>query len=720
MNGARTIFRQKGYLLTALAAGVLLAASSGTAYAQQLVGAELDLEIEVSPSVTEGQSARISVTVTGEVTPEDDSQTPLSTDALRTITVTFAKGAADADGTLEDMSPNNDIPPAGEVDEFSIYPTTPLTFVLPRHAVTFDDTRTNVTAFDPRPFEVNGFVELDAGFDRDAEDEYLTFTATLDGTGIQGDAPAPETGHIIVNDVDTQNYVMSTPARDMPKEGGASITVEIEADPEHENGMTRMHLRVADQDGNVLRGYKVTTPAPADGAAVINSADASKPYKAKIETPKNDKNRVADTVTIEGLLGTAGDFGKVASVDVTVADLHMLPGADAITAVAMDKATSGKKVTEIVEGGDPVYLTVTVDRGTSRSNITNEDLTVEIRAADPAQASDYDLSLSRITLDGKDDGKQSNGFGVEIMLSALDNDEDVGAEDLVLNLVVSGVAANGAGTSTGTFPIAIVDETEPKIWPLPEAEAYPAITDAMEAAAGENGFNPGESFTVMTSDLFGLADGYTASYKASVDGEAVSISASGDSLKVNAETAGSAKVTVTGKANMSSSSFLPAQTVSDEASITFEVMVADMVLVVMLEMPANVMDGNIVEGESYDIMVSANRMVMEDTEVMIMRDRAASDADDSDFTVSSATIMAGYDSATAELMVTEDMMPDGGTNDNMGESLVLYGMVDGEETNSLTFTIWDQAVPALPLFGQLLLALFLMLGGARLYRRRQA
>ena len=628
MNGARTIFRQKGYLLTALAAAVLLAASSGTAWAQQIVVDELDLEITVSSSVTEGQTARISVTVTGEVSPEDDAGTP-SLDAMRTVTVSFAKGA-DTDGTLDDVSPNNGIPPAGEVDEFSIYPTTPLKFVLPRHAVTLDDTDTdmdNLNDFENKPFGVNGFVELDAGFDRDAEDEYLTFTATLGGDGLTSGSPPVETGNIIVNDVDTQNYVMSTPARDMPKEGGTSINVDIEADPEHENGMTRMHLRVADQDGNVLRDYKVTTPAPAVGAVVINSEAASKPYRATIETPKNDKNRVADTVTIEGLLGTAGDFGKVAFVDVTVADLHMLPGADAITAVAMDKATGGTKVAEIVEGGDPVYLTVTVDRGTSRSNITNEDITVEIRPADPAQASDYDLSLSRITLDGKDDGKQSNGFGVEVKLSALP-DEDVGDEELVLNLVVSGVAANGADTSTGTFPITIVDETEPKIWALPEAEAYPAITDAMEAAAGENGFNPGESFTVMTSDLFGLADGYTASYKASVDGEAVSISASGDSLKVNAETAGSAKVTVIGKANMSSSSFLPAQTVSDEASITFEVMVAEKALVVTLEMPANVMDGNIVEGESYDIMVSANRMVMEDTEVMIMRDRAGSDAGD--------------------------------------------------------------------------------------------
>ena len=34
MNGARTTYMRKGYLLTALAAAVLLAASSGTAWAQ--------------------------------------------------------------------------------------------------------------------------------------------------------------------------------------------------------------------------------------------------------------------------------------------------------------------------------------------------------------------------------------------------------------------------------------------------------------------------------------------------------------------------------------------------------------------------------------------------------------------------------------------------------------------------------------------------------------
>ena len=38
-----------------------------------------------------------------------------------------------------------------------------------------------------------------------------------------------------------------------------------------------------------------------------------------------------------------------------------LPAADAITAVAKDE--DGNEVTEIMEGGDPVFLTITVDRG---------------------------------------------------------------------------------------------------------------------------------------------------------------------------------------------------------------------------------------------------------------------------------------------------------------------------------------------------------------------
>ena len=94
------------------------------------------------------------------------------------------------------------------------------------------------------------------------------------------------------------------------------------------------------------------------------------------------------------------------------------------------------------------------------------------------------------------------------------------------------------------------------------------------------------------------------------------------------------------------------------------------------------------------------------------------DAGDDDYTVGSIMIMAGESMGTTMLMVTEDNMPDAGTGTNMGESLVLVGSVGGMEVGSLTFTIWDAAVPALPLIAQLLLAAFLAIGGYRRYLRR--
>ena len=130
------------------------------------------------------------------------------------------------------------------------------------------------------------------------------------------------------------------------------------------------------------------------------------------------------------------------------------------------------------------------------------------------------------------------------------------------------------------------------------------------------------------------------------------------------------------------------------------------------------MDMNIVEGQSYELTATASQAVRVDTTVTFMRDRAASDAGDGDYSVESITIRADQTSGTTMLMVTEDDLPDGGTGTNMGESLVLIGSVDGMEIGSLTFTIWDEAVPVLPVIAQLLLAGLLGIGGYRRYRRR--
>ena len=472
------------------------------------------------------------------------------------------------------------------------------------------------------------------------------------------------------------------------------------------------------EGANSAGSIAIGTNNPAGGNALgtpVNTRSIT--IEQSHDFDNGDGNRETDVISLEAYSGLAGRDSLADSLDIDVLDIHMLPAASDITAVAKDE--DGNEVTEVMEGGDPVYLTITVDRGRgSLDGITGEELTVDIRPGNAGQVADYDLSESRIVLESRSSGQQTNDIDLEIELSAR-SDEDIGAEDLVLNLEVSGDSDIGTESSTGTFTISLVDSTMKQVEPKSEDEAYPVIMAAMEEAAGDDGLNPGESFTIMASDLFTVAEGYTAAYGVSVEGGAVSVSASSDSATVTAKSAGEAKVTVTATAKMASSSFIPSQTVSNIAEITFPVTVVDKVLVVTLEMPDGVMNGNIVEGSSYDINVVANRAVSEDTEVMISRDRAGSDAGDDDFSVGSATIMAGDYSATAELMVTEDNMPDGGAEGSMGEVLVLFGRVNGEQTNVLTFTIWDMAVPALPLIGQLLLALFMMAGGARLYRRRQ-
>ena len=460
--------------------------------------------------------------------------------------------------------------------------------------------------------------------------------------------------------------------------------------------------------------------------------------------------------------------------------------------------------------------------------------TVDVTGADPSQSLDY--TITRPAGDRKTSGSARGTDRLGPWVIEVHEDEDVGMENLMLSLDVDGTVANGGGSASGSFSLGIEDSTEEKVWPLPEADAYPKITGKRDEAAGDDGLNPGESFTIVTSDLFGLAEGYTAAYAASVEGGAVSVSASGDSITVDAKSVGESKVTVTATAKMASSSFQAEQTVSNVASITFpvevvavpeppeedknaieakpedeaypvitgalgegamnpgdsatidaaelfnvmegytasyaaavdgdaasasvsgsdvtvaadmagtakvtitgtataasssfqagqpaanvatvtfEVTVEDKVLTLMIDAPG-AMGGHVVEGTDYDVTVAANRAVHDDTEVTFMRSDM-SEADVRDYSIEAVTIMAGEMMATATLMVTEDMEDDAGHA--MGEALHLYAMAGDAKSNTLELTIWDEAVPALPLIAQLLLALFLMAGGARLYRRRQS
>ena len=67
--------------------------------------------------------------------------------------------------------------------------------------------------------------------------------------------------------------------------------------------------------------------------------------------------------------------------------------------------------------------------------------------------------------------------------------------------------------------------------------------------------------------------------------------------------------------------------------------------------------------------------------------------------------------------MTADELTDEGTGGNTGERLVLVFVVVGDPIGGLTFTVWDAAVPVLPVTAHLLLAGFLAFGGYQRYRR---
>ncbi len=722
MNGARSTFMRKGYLLTALAAAVLLAASPGTAVAQTPTPTGITVTGPTNGTVNEGGTATYTVTVRGYVGAAVDADDPAdgiqADEHINPAPITVELTAPTATGTA---TSNTSV---GEVED--------LNRNLWVRSVRFDPPANSSTV--RRLFTESKTITLPTLHDNDAEDENFTLAfvdvaAVSDGFYIaaSGDntdaqvslAASAAPTSLTIDDDETQEYTLTlTPGQTTAPKEGSSFTVDLKASPAHVQLTGTLQVNIDKQRGWTL-AVAGETPTTDDTDSTENAttvgftAGTDVTRVITITQAPGDRNRVTDTVTVSAHTGQAGASMEQASLSIDVADANVLQAVTAMV-VNADGVALAPQPTSVEEGKSVKIAVMPVDKD-GKVEPALENLEIALASSGSADAADFQLNGTFKITEG-----QNNSNVVDLMV---ETDEDVGMEMIVFDATVSGVATNGTETSTseGVLSLEITDATEKKIEPKATDDAYPAITGPMNAAAGDDGLNPGESFEVMTGDLFTVMEGYTGSYSASVSGSAVSVSTSGETVTIEAVMAGDSEVTVTGTAR-AGSSLMPSQDVSNVASVTFPVEVVDKDLVIMLEMPSNVMDGNIVEGMSYDIIASANRMITEaegSVEVMIMRDRSQSDADDSDFTVGNATIMAGSDSATAELMVTEDNMPDAGTDDNMGEQLVLYGEIDGEPINSLTFTIWDQAVPALPLIGQLVLSLLLALGGARLYRRRQ-
>ena len=296
--------------------------------------------------------------------------------------------------------------------------------------------------------------------------------------------------------------------------------------------------------------------------------------------------------------GSAGNSELVDSLSIDIEDKHALP------AVAMMVVEDGKALdpqpTSVAEGTSVMVAVMPVDKdGDALTGGAAEELTVALTPTGTADAADYTL-VGTFTIPSG--GATSNAVEIEVR-----SDEDVGMESLMFDAVVSGDSDNGPGTltSAAVLSLYIDDETAKKIEPKASEADYDALKAVIAEAGGDDGVNPGDTVTIMTSDLFDVMDGYTASYGVSVEGDSASASASGESVTINALMAGEAKITVTGTARMASSSLIPTQTVSNVAELTFPVMVVDAELVVTLS--AEPME--IEAGGTTMITATANRAV---------------------------------------------------------------------------------------------------------------
>ena len=82
---------------------------------------------------------------------------------------------------------------------------------------------------------------------------------------------------------------------------------------------------------------------------------------------------------------------------------------------------------------------------------------------------------------------------------------------------------------------------------------------------------------------------------------------------------------------------------------------------------------------------------------------------DGDYSVEPIVIETGETTGTSTLTVSKGGLTDG---TDPGETLVLFGAVDGTEIGELTFTVWNATVAALAIGGALLLGALLAWRGA--------
>ena len=475
-----------------------------------------------------------------------------------------------------------------------------------------------------------------------------------------------------------------------------------------------VRLDMLDLSGVTVSAAKISlsTASVTLNADRSGTPDSNEAFVA-VHLPPSDGDRADDeydlraSVNVYSMASGGYEAVEAALHRVNVIDIHKLPW------------LSVSPLAATVMEGNEIELTLTVNRNPKNTIATNFETrqytseALSITVMPTPSGGNYTVPT---TVAVPAHNKRAPWTQEVMVTFEAGEDEDVDPDmALTLDFEVNGtVAANGPRPDGDTYSVAqavltIQDATTTLV--SVRDNAY----DVIQAALGEPPMvGVGMSGELMGANLFDYdATAVSVVYATSVEGGAVTASVNGGAVTVMGVSAGEAKVTITATATPNASSLVVNQTKSNVAQLTFPVMVEDEALTFMVSEPD---DMNLAEGMSAMVTVMTNRPVTENTEVMLMRDGSNS-ATDADYELDPAliTIMAGDMSGSTMVMAVEDDMAE------EMEMLTLFLVVDEMQMTdqSVSFYIWDAAVPALPLIAQLLLAALLGLGGYRRYLRRR-
>ena len=268
MNVRRSISMRKGYLVTALFAAVLLAASSGTAWAQGIgfVGTSRTMMEGASPDSKTPAPITIDINVTGLTTPAEGVTGNLET-GLGVVTLVHN---ADVTYPGQDAREGNDRriwldSKSSAIDEAELAGNTDLT----RHTVAAHAHLYGVAGGAEINYDSNGVIKLviiDPGGDGNWADNSFTMDLRTEEAGV---SPTPGSFKVTVRDTSPQPTVSFSRTSVSLTEGsqtttGNPVNVEIGVPPK----MT------APTGMNSLTNVIQFTTSPA-GAAVVGMCDAT-------------------------------------------------------------------------------------------------------------------------------------------------------------------------------------------------------------------------------------------------------------------------------------------------------------------------------------------------------------------------------------------------------------------------------------------------------------